>query len=390
MRICFICGEYPPGPHGGIGTMTQTLGRSLTRLGHDVRVIGVYPRSYPAPNFEVDEGVRIWRLRERRTSGSWMFTRRRLFKQVEKWVLEGDVDIVEVPDYQGWAAGWGRLNVPVIGRLHGSVTYFAAELGRPTDRVSFWLERASVRRFDYICSVSEYTSQKSHQVFKLNCRKSHTILYNPVEMVTESSSVPRSENLVVFSGTLTGKKGIVSLIEAWPTVVNSYPNAELHVFGKDGRTEDGESMQGFLSARLNGASASVRFHGHVSREKLFEALRTAGAAVFPSYAEAFAIAPLEAMACGCPTIYSRQGSGPEMMEDGREGLLIDPHQPGQIADAILNILSNPTFARQLGDAGRNRIRQQFSIDSLVNQNIDFYQQCTNGFRLRHRKGIPAA
>jgi glycosyltransferase involved in cell wall biosynthesis len=71
-------------------------------------------------------------------------------------------------------------------------------------------------------------------------------------------------------------------------------------------------------------------------------------------------------------------------------LLIDPHQPMQIADAILNILSNPTFARQIGDAGRNRIRQQFSIDSLVNQNIDFYQQCINGFRLRHRKGIPAA
>jgi glycosyltransferase involved in cell wall biosynthesis len=389
MKICFICGEYPPGPHGGIGTMTQILGRSLTRLGHDVRVIGVYPRSYPAPNFEVDEGVRIWRLRDYPTTGNWIFSRRQLFKQVEKWVLADDVDVVEVPDYQGWAAGWGKLNAPVIGRLHGSVTYFAAELGRAIDRLSFWLERSSVRRFDYICSVSEYTSQKTQQVFKLNRRKSHTILYNPVEMVSESSFVPRSENRVVFSGTLTGKKGIVSLIEAWPTVVNSYPDAELHVFGKDGRTEDGESMQEFLSARLNGTSASVRFHGHVSREKLFEALCTACAAVFPSYAEAFAIAPLEAMACGCPTIYSRQGSGPEMMEDGRDGLLIDPHQPRQIADAILNILSNPTFARQIGDSGRNRIREQFSIASLVNQNIDFYQECIKEFGLRHRKAIPA-
>jgi glycosyltransferase involved in cell wall biosynthesis len=382
MKICFICAEYPPGPHGGIGTMTQMLGRSLTKLGHDVRVIGVYPRSYPAPNFEVDEGVRIWRLRDHPMSGSWMFSRRRLFKQVQKWVLAGDVEVVEVPDYQGWAAGWGKLNAPVIGRLHGSVTYFAAELGKPIDRLSFWLERASVRRFDYICSVCQYTSQKTQQVFKLSRFKPHAILYNPVETVPESSSVTRSENRVVFSGTLTGKKGIVSLIKAWPTVVNSYPNAELHIFGKDGRTEEGQSMQEFLSACLNGTSASVRFHGHVSREKLFDALCTARAAVFPSYAEAFAIAPLEAMACGCPTIYSRQGSGPEVMEDGRDGLLIDPHQPRQIADAILNILSNPILARQIGDAGRNRIREQCSIHSLVKQNAEFYQQCIKEFRLR--------
>jgi hypothetical protein len=49
LELCFICSEYPPGPHGGIGTMTQVLARALVARGHGVRVIGVYQRDYPGP-----------------------------------------------------------------------------------------------------------------------------------------------------------------------------------------------------------------------------------------------------------------------------------------------------------------------------------------------------
>lgn len=361
--------------------MTQVLGRSLTRLGHDVRVIGVYPRDYPAPNFEVDEGVRIWRLRDYRTKGSWIYSRRQLFKQVEKWALAGEVDILEVPDHQGWAAGWGKLNVPVIGRLHGSLTYFATELGRCVGKIPFWLERASLRRFDYICSVSEYTSVKTKQVFNLS-RGSDAVLYNPVEMVPDSSAVPRLQNHVVFSGTLTPKKGIAQLIKAWPTVVQLYPDAHLHIFGKDARTYEGRSMQESLSEALNGTRATVHFHGHVSRQRLFDEFRRARVAVFPSYAEAFAIAPLEAMACGCATIYSSRGSGPELMEHGREGLLIDPDRPDELAAAIVRMLSDSQFAKQAADLGRARIREHFSLERLTERNLAFYRHCADEFRAR--------
>jgi glycosyltransferase involved in cell wall biosynthesis len=124
----------------------------------------------------------------------------------------------------------------------------------------------------------------------------------------------------------------------------------------------------------------VRFHGHVARTALFDAYRTASAAVFPSYAEAFAIAPLEAMACGCPTIFSRRGSGPELLTDGREGLLVDPDKPAEISSAIIRTLHDPQLAAVMGEAGRVRVEQVFSIDNLVTQNVNFYQQCVQDFR----------
>jgi len=384
MKICFICGEYPPGLHGGIGTMTQVLGRALTKLGHDVRVIGVYPPEYPAPDFEVDEGVRVWRIRDSAYPGGWIVSRLRLFRKVSRWVDAGHVEIIEVPDYQGWAAGWKKLAVPVIVRLHGSLTYFAAELHRPISKVCYWLERACLQRANYLCSVCGYTFQITQQVFNLPLGSS-TVIYNPVELVHDASDVQRAQNRVIFSGTLTGKKGIVSLIQAWATVLKSRPDAELHIFGKDARADNGQSMKTLLCSLLNGARSSVHFHGHVPRRTLIENYQTSGVAVFPSLAEAFAIATLEAMASGCPTIYSRRGSGPELMEHGSEGLLVDPDEPEQIAESIIRIQSDPSFARELGDRGRARVREHFSIEKIAADNVAFYQRCTNDFRSRRQR-----
>jgi len=380
MKICFVCCEYPPGPHGGIGTMTQVLGRALARNGHEVRTIGVYPPWYHAPQAEVDHGVQVSRLWEREHSFGWIFSRFQLYQAVSELVQKGLADVVEVPDYAGWAAGWRRLNAPVVTRLHGSLTYFASELHKPVENTSYWLERASLRRADYSCSVCKYTARMTERVFKMPL-KSTAILYNPVETPSDTEGLVRLKNRVLFSGTLTPKKGIVSLIKAWPLVANSIPDAELHVFGKDGRAENGQSMQEFLRSLLpENVFPGVYFHGHVSRDELFASYRTATAAVFPSYAEAFAVAPLEAMACGCPTIFSQRGSGPELLTHEREGLLVDPDKPEEIAASILRVLRNPSFARELGEAGRVRIHQAFSIDRLIARNVAFYESCAEDFR----------
>jgi glycosyltransferase involved in cell wall biosynthesis len=163
------------------------------------------------------------------------------------------------------------------------------------------------------------------------------------------------------------------------------PDAELHIFGKDGRADDGRSMQAVLASMLNGARSSVHFHGHVARETLLDAYRTFAAAVFPSRAEAFAIAPLEAMAGGCPTIYSRRGSGPELLRHEVEGLLIDPDNPDQIAEAIVCLLTDAAAARRLGEAGMIRVRECFSTEHLATKNIVFYEHCLKDFRLRRQR-----
>jgi len=210
------------------------------------------------------------------------------------------------------------------------------------------------------------------------------VLYNPIDADDPVRSFHLSATRILFTGTLTAKKGIIPLIRAWPRVLERRRDAELHVFGKDGRTEDGGSMRSHLESLLPaGARASVVFHGHVPRHAVIENLHSARAAVFPSYAEAFALAPLEAMAAGCPTIFTVRGSGPELIEDGRDGLLVDPGRDEEIAEAIVSLLADDALARRLSSGGRRRVKEAFSLPAVVARNEEFFAGCIREFQPRN-------
>ena len=380
MRLCFVCCEYPPGPHGGTGTFTRTIARALVQAAHQVRVVGVYLPDYPAPDHEIDEGVEVWRLRQPLRAGGWISARRALYRLIRDWTKAGAVDVVEAPDHEGWFAGWPRLPVPVIQRAGGAYSYFAHELGQKISRLLFQLEKSSYQRANAWAAKSIYTGEVTARLFGLN--SPNAILYNPVSI---PGSVPsfenRSHNDVVFTGTLAAKKGVISLIDAWPLVRRQNSRAELHLYGKDTRKSEGESMETFLRQRLPAEHrSSVHFHGHVDRERLIEVLSQAGVAVFPSMSEGFAWGPLEAMASGCPTIYTQFGSGPELIENEDSGLLIDPQQPKQIAIAITRVLDDQPLARLLGDRGRRQVENNFSLEKLLPLNLAFYSELSKSHR----------
>ena len=381
MKIFFECSEYPPGPHGGIGTLIQLLGRGLVRAGHSVRVAGIYPPDYSAPDYEVDEGVEVFRFREQPGRFSWVPERIRFFRLLSRWSRAGEIDLVEVPDYGAPAAAWPSLPVPVITRLSGSGSFFAVEMGRVLTR-AFYLELASLRRSDFWCSESRYMADRTRKLYKLRTAPG-AIIYNPVALPGSAPGGTRSRRRVMFAGTLTDKKGVIPLIECWPQVHAACSDAELHIWGKDGHTQEGGSMREFLQSRLSGPIAdSVFFHEHVPLDELITEFQRARLAVLPSYAEGFALTPLHAMAAGCPTVYTRRGSGPELIEDETNGLLIDPARPHEIAEAILRLLNDDDLADRLGRAGRRHVEENFSLESIIKQNEIFYEECLRKFDAR--------
>lgn len=360
--------------------MTQILARAFAGAGHEVRVVGVYSHTYPSSDYEEDRSVRVWRLREPRVRFGWVAARRSLYRTVNQWARNGEIDLVEAPDSRGWFAGWPRMNVPLVLRSHGSYTYFRHELGQQPDRVLRWLETRSFHRADGWAAVSHYTADATRRVFSSG-RRLGAILYNPIEVPkVEPDWERRVPGSVVFTGTLTAKKGVIPLVEAWPAVKARFPDAILDVLGKDGGSPRGGSMIDDLKARLpDGVRDSVRFRGHLQRPTLLSALSTARVAVFPSFAEAFAIAPLEAMSCGTPTVYSSRGSGPELIQHGEDGLLVDPDDRQSIADAIVALLTDESLAKRLGHAGYRRCGLEFSIERILPQNEEFYWETIRRF-----------
>ena len=381
MKIFLQCSEYPPGPHGGIGTLTQLLARGLVRSGHQVKVGGIYPPEYPAADRETDEGVEVFRFREPPGRFSWVPARIRFFRRLSRWSAAGDIDLIEVPDYGAPAAGWPSLSVPVLARLSGSASFFAAEMGRKLKR-EFYLELASLRRADFWCSESEYMAAKTRALYKLRSPPS-AIIYNPVDLPELTPESDRCRRRVVFAGTLTEKKGIIPLVQAWPRVHAACPDAELHMWGEDTLDAKRGSMQEFLLSQVPGeAASSIRFHGRVPLDELLKEFHTARLAVLPSFAEGFALMPLHAMAAACPTVYTARGSGPELIQNGVNGLLIDPARPDEIADAILRLLQDDDLAVRLGRAGREHVKENFSLDKIIERNEELYEDCLRRFHGR--------
>jgi len=380
MKICFVCNEYPPSRHGGIGTFVRVLGRELVRRGHQVRVIGIYDRDDRSRDFEVDNGVLVWRLRNEIKLIGWLQARYAMYRKISEWAAAGDIDLVEVPDYGGAAAGWPKMSIPVIARLHGSGTYFASEMGWKIDPIMKSAERWSLRRANSCCSCSSYTAARTTAVVAPGLTV-NAILHNAIDSVPEDVGHLKSRWQVIYSGTLTPKKGIISLIDAWPSVQRVCPSAELHICGSDGRTDSGRPVTLYLIATLGQLlGKSVHYHGFVPRERLLRMLRTASVAVFPSFSEAFAIAPIEAMAHNCATIYTVLASGPELIEDGRTGLLVDPRKPGDISNAIIRILQDEALTERLGRQGREHVEKHLSIGVAAPENERFYRDCLIRFR----------
>lgn len=382
MKICFVCSEYPPGPHGGIGSLVQTLARALASRGHQVRVVGVCACAYPAPDYEEDHGVRVWRLREPKHKLGWVRARFQLFRTLSRWSKQGEIELVEVPDYQGWAAGWPRLPVPVVVRLSGAHTFVSSEQGLPVSSTVRWVEKATLLRADSFSSVSRYVGEGIKAVFSLPTGPD-TIIYNPVSFPDQLEPQARIPYRVVFGGTLNVNKGILSLIEAWPRVKTRHVAAELHVYGKDWRRDDGVMMRDLIKHRYSAANTQdVVFHGMVSREELAEAFRSASVAVFPSKVESFGLAPAEAMAWGCPTIYTRSACGPEVIDHDKDGLLINPDSVTEIAHAIIRLLDDKALAARLGAAGRQKVQDRFSLPVLIPQNEAFFAFAVERFKRR--------
>ena len=98
----------------------------------------------------------------------------------------------------------------------------------------------------------------------------------------------------------------------------------------------------------------------------------------PSLRESFGIVALEAMAMKLPVIASRIGGLEEVVEHERTGLLVPPGDAAALAEAIRTLAENPEMRRNMGEAGRQRVAEKFSIESTIRRTEALYLECLEG------------
>ena len=90
--------------------------------------------------------------------------------------------------------------------------------------------------------------------------------------------------------------------------------------------------------------------------------------------EPFGIVTLEALSLSKPYISTRIGGPAEVIESGKSGLLVDPGQPQQLADAIRTFLADPDHAHQCGIKGHQRLMSDFTFEKNLNETVSVYEQ----------------
>jgi phosphatidylinositol alpha-1,6-mannosyltransferase len=158
-------------------------------------------------------------------------------------------------------------------------------------------------------------------------------------------------------------KGHDQLIDAWPRVLQSVPEAQLIVVG-DG---DDAARLRERAAEVGAKEGSIVFTGFVAGPALDALYERCAAFAMPSRGEGFGLVYLEAMAHRLPCIGSREDAAAEIIVDGETGVLVHHGNVEQLTGAIVRLLSERGLRERMGNAGLRRLHDRFSFERFASQ-----------------------
>jgi glycosyltransferase involved in cell wall biosynthesis len=196
----------------------------------------------------------------------------------------------------------------------------------------------------------------------------YRVVPNGVELERFTGNGEPRARRILFVGRLAAQKRPDLAVEIIRRVRADHPDAELWVVGDGPQRADVERL--VSSAGLDGA---VRLLGGARRD-LPGLLRESACLLLPSDYESCPYAVLEAMAAGVPVVATRVGGVPDLLDDGVEGLLVPARQPEAAAAAVGRILADSKLARTMGEAGRTRARERYSLERMVADTMTVYEE----------------
>jgi starch synthase len=396
VQVLLLTNEYPPHVYGGAGVHVEYLVRELRKLiGVDVRSFagegadepGLRVRAYAPAH---DASVASDQLR-----GLWGT----LSRDIGFVVDPVSADLVHCHTWYTHLAGilaklaYGIPLVITVHSLEPLRPWKREQLGGGYD-VSTWVERTALEMADAVIAVSSDTRADILRLFNVPSERVHVIHngidadeYRPTQEteLVAARGIDPGGPYVLFVGRITRQKGIIHLVRAI-----SHLDPEIGVVLAAGQPDTPE----IASEMEAGVAEARKRHPKVTWIPEMLDLPTkvqlyTHAAVFccPSVYEPFGIINLEAMACGCPVVASKIGGVPEVVTDGREGVLVplelrpdDPMAPVDagtyeraLAAAINDLVADAPRRSAMGEAGRRRAVEQFSWAAIATQTVDLYR-----------------
>ncbi|MEW2512734.1 glycogen synthase [Streptomyces sp. NPDC046870] len=378
MRVGLLSREYPPDVYGGAGVHVEFLARELAALVDlEVHCWG--------------EGRGVGVVRHRPWSvldGSNDALRTFSVDLAMAAALEGR----ELVHSHTWYANLAGHVAKLLYGIPHVVTAHSLEPLRPWKAeqlgggyaLSGWAERTAIEAADAVIAVSGAMRDDILACYPaLDPARVHVVhngidtrLYRPdhgTDALTRHGIDP-ARPYVLFVGRITRQKGVPHLLRA---VRDIDPDAQVVLCAGAPDTPEIDREFQELFEELRRVRAGVFWIPQMlPRTEVIQLLTHAAVFACPSVYEPLGIVNLEAMACGTPVVASRVGGIPEVVDDGRTGLLVDADDDFEsgLVRALDTVLGDPDAARRMGEAGRARAVGEFGWDAVARRTAGLYEE----------------
>ena len=395
MHIVYVCREYPPTLRGGgIATYIRLIAQGLVERGNKVTVICASDDTRTSSDYR-DKGVRVIRLSGgdfilpsvESTSLLKKFRFIYRFDSYRKKIREAilklhDIDIIEVADFGAESYFLKDINAPVVVRLHTPSLFDRTTLGikkyQGKDKLFQFIgerEKYILKHADFLSSCSESLKDWTIQNLGIDSNKIE-VIYNPIELPTQIVELKSStvKPTIVFVGTISDVKGCADLFEAGKILAEKNVDFDMFLYGKMGEFAENLKMN---------EQSYPWFHvtGKIEREKLFSIYCNASVVCFPSWWDNMPMVCLEAMGVGAVVLGSSSGGMSEIIQDSINGYLIEPHNVNLLAEKLQFLINlDSKTKKQISDNAKKRIENDFSLRTIVDKTIDYYNRVINKFK----------
>ncbi|WP_406440571.1 glycogen synthase [Streptomyces sp. NBC_01613] len=378
MRVGLLTREYPPDVYGGAGVHVEFLARELNALVDlevhcwgEGRGVGVVRHRSWAALDTANDALRTFSVDLAMAAG-----------------LEGRELVHSHTWYANLAGHFGKLlyGIPHVMTAHSLEPlrpWKAEQLGGGY-ALSSWAERTAIETADAVIAVSGAMREDILTCYPtLDPAKVHvvhngidTTLYRPDHGtdVVDRIGLDRDRPFILFVGRITRQKGVPHLLRA---VRDIDPAAQVVLCAGAPDTPEIDREFRDLYQELSSVREGVHWIPQMlPRPEVIQLLTHATAFVCPSVYEPLGIVNLEAMACGTPVVASRVGGIPEVVDDGKTGLLVsvDDDFEASLARALDAVIGDPEAARRMGEAGRERAVGEFGWDAVARRTVGLYEE----------------
>ncbi len=384
MKICMLAKRLAKHRPGGLEVWVQELSKNLLKLGHDVTAICWSPNK--AMSSEIIDGIKVYYVPAltRHEYIDQYLSMPLLIYFLRHYLSKNDFDIIHghgIISFGYLFAKKLRLvsSKPFVYTLYGlGWKHWASLQSRSPHLVRFQrfthiMDKECAQKADHVIAISKNTALDAIKEYKVIPNKINVIpggvdKTNLDNHFTSGEILENMENkqVILFVGSLSEQKGLTYLIKAAKIVLNKFPDTVFLVIGR-GKKDPFENIVNQL-----GIATAFSFLGEKPHNEIRKYYESADIFVLPTLYEGFGLVYTEAMAAGKPIVATKIGPIPEIIIDGKTGLLVKPKAIKDLAKAMIMLLANKDAAKKMGALGKERVKRLFTWEKTAKKTQEVY------------------